>query len=140
MANAEMAWRAYDLAMKHHDHFNMDTWIAGDDHDDDLVQGVGGLLETCGTTACLAGWVAALAGDTLSTSMGMALPYGHDSSAPQFAWRTIWGRAKRLLDIDGAQANAVFLCQEEDLLENMIRVFGSRPSEKAELVSALLES
>lgn len=140
MANAEMAWKAYDLATKHHDHFNMDIWLDSDGRDDDLIEGVGGLLETCGTTACLAGWVAALAGDTLSTSMGMALPYGYDASKSQSAWLSIGDRAKRLLDIDGAQTYAVFLCPEGDLLENMIRVFGPRPSEKAELVSALLES
>lgn len=139
MPNSELAWAIYDLATLNHEAFVMSTWAhrpqwqsTWNPHAypvtiDDLVK------HTCGTTACLAGWTAAVAGDRLVGSQAIA----EDGSN-----RTIQARAKELLDIDAKGTTELFLCTKEDLYDRMVDIFGPRPKalHQRELVAALLES
>lgn len=144
MPNSLLGWAAYDAATAHPESFKMSNWVTSqvwiDDYHSDTVITLADLEEnSCGTTACYAGWTAVLCGDKLGRG-SFAFPLTGEA-------RSIEGRAADLLGIDEAQANVLFGCTEEVLRRHVEDIFGPRPAEldfvqisQAEMASALLES
>lgn len=60
--NTAFAYQALDAALAHPSGFAMDTWAITDDPNKELITLADLMGPDCGTTACLAGWIVALAG------------------------------------------------------------------------------
>ncbi len=116
MPNADLAYRVLDLAMAHPAHLNMRGWASG------LV----GLPELtseseCGTTACYAGWIVAVAGYKVDRDGCVVDTDGYYINPVGFL-------AMDLLGIDAFTAEDLFFVDEVDLPRVVERIFGPRPT------------
>lgn len=119
--NAALAYQALDAARTHR-RLDMGTWADGD------VSAVGlaelTATESCGTTACLAGWIAVLAGYKVtfggSVYDAAGEPVGHIQKV-----------AAGLLGITLEQSEDLFFVHDGVVDEKVAEIFGPRPAANA---------
>lgn len=115
--NAELAYRVLDTA-RAVDRLDMDEWSNSGDKPIGLAELTA--VETCGTTACLAGWTAAMHGLKVDTAGRVYDASGTDVGHVEYV-------AADLLGISSGQAHDLFYVENEDLDEAFVEVFGPRP-------------
>lgn len=116
--NTELAYRALDAATAYPDHFKMDMWVR---HPKDAPVGLDELTGTdCGTTACLAGWAAALNGYQIDYR-------GHVYRNGQPIYRDIETLAEELLGISEDTSAWLFYVGDDEIADAVAKVFGPRP-------------
>lgn len=118
--NAELAYRALDTA-RAHDQLDMHSWVNNWLGAVDAV----GLAEltadaTCGTTACFAGWVTALAGYKVTVG-GRVFDDVDDIGHVQNV-------AANLLGITMEQSEDLFFVGDADIDAKVVEIFGPRPA------------
>lgn len=127
MPDATRAWAVLDYIRTHPEHHDQADFFALSLYDprrelsdrmQDVFTDAAGTLNSCGTTACFAGWVALLGGHRLNM-------YGFNEHR-----RHAQSIATELLGIDDEQADLLFFqAQSLDALETAIaEVFGPRPA------------
>jgi hypothetical protein len=122
MPNAARAYRALD-AGRAHDALDMDAWVKFSEGERLLI----GLPEltsgrTCGTTACLAGWVAAQAGYQVG-------PRGWLFQDGRRTDEHVVDVAGRLLELTEDQRIDLFYADNHHIDEVMEELLGPRPEE-----------
>ncbi len=131
MPNAARAWQVLDHIHGHLDHHDQGQFMDVADNElpdyngegiplfaGDLYFNAGQVVNSCGTTACFAGWTALLTGHALN-AYGIAENGRHAQSI-----------ASKELDIDDEQAELLFFDAQDiqALDEAVIQVFGPRPA------------
>lgn len=114
--NAARAYAALDLARAHRA-LNMGEWVDGPIDRVGLAELTA--AEPCGTTACLAGWTAALAGYDVD-STGRVYLHGAKVGHVEYV-------AAELLGLTIGQAQNLFYATEYELDELVAEFFGPRP-------------
>lgn len=117
--NAELAYKTLDLINANPDHFDMEYWVEGPNLPpavglDDLTG------EVCGTTACFAGWAAALAGYKITGSGSVYNAAGHQVDNIQLF-------AANLLGIETEEADDLFYVANDEIAAAVEEYFGPRP-------------
>lgn len=113
--NTALAYQALDAALAHPDHFYMGQWCSSDDRVglDDLTG------PDCGTTACYAGWVAAISG------------YQVDGDGYVFRGGELVGDvdvvAAGLLGVGLETTDRLFYVDDAEIAAAVEDVFGPRP-------------
>lgn len=122
--NAELAYRALDLALKHRDHFDMANWSTGENGSYGFSAAVGIKDLTspdCGTTACLAGWVAALSGLRVDGAANLFTPDGMGVGVKADEY------AAKQLGISMDEAENMFFASNDHVIDAVAEIFGPRP-------------
>lgn len=118
--NAAKAWAVMDLIDQHREALNMDEWATrpGGRSPVSLTD----LLDPdCGTTACFAGWTAAVEGFEVDVT-GQA--WHADGRGGGWTTRI----AAEVLGLDDTEASALFYeTFDEELTAAVTRIFGPRP-------------
>ncbi len=120
--NAELAYKVLDLTAAHPDRLNMSNWATDPTgRNSPVVLATLTAANTCGTTACFAGWAVAVSGYGASTA-GDVYRDGHIVS------EDIQAFAAGLLRISEWDAeNNLFFADEDDLPDRVFELFGPRP-------------
>ncbi len=116
--NTELAYRALDTA-RAHDALDMDVWAVSKTRLVSLAD-----LTTdreCGTTACLAGWVAALAGYQVHVSGDVFDSAGRCVGHIEHV-------ATELLGISIEQGDNLFYVDDDQIEDAVAEIFGPRPA------------
>lgn len=119
--NAVLAYTALDSILANPKHHDQGSWVAGTQSS--MSYTLDRLLNTCGTTACFAGWTVLTAGDTLLEERAI-----RDAEGTPLG-RFIPARALELLRIDWDDAGRLFYDAEnvDELVEAVQDVFGPDP-------------
>ena len=125
--NSALAWKAYDLAMKY-EGLEMSTWFSNQADWRHSKASLSSLTQPgCGTTACLAGWVEAVKGNTLWMSVKdgymtyVITPDGENLGM-------ISDVAQESLGLTFDEAGVLFTeTTNEDIEQRLVDYFGPRP-------------
>lgn len=125
-----LAYEVWDAIQKNRHHFDMAYWAkkSVDDLWSDNVISLADLLgdRECGTTACLAGWTATMAGYRVAEGGAVMSAEGGMVINPDVA-----DFAAGLLGLAKREADYLFLCADEEIEERFVEVFGPRPDPTA---------
>lgn len=126
--NIELARKVREWTRAHPDLLDMDTWIDTSGTFDELLITTVENAETCGTTACFAGWTAILSGDRVGAG-GMI--FDAEGNPVMFEMHDgytyplgVEQRAMDLLGLEKWEANRLFMCDEDDLDDVLFEIFG----------------
>lgn len=117
--NAALAYQVLDLARASGDSFEMSSWAWSLDGEpvglDDLTK------HDCGTTACLAGWTAAVMGYKVDSAARVFDSDGNEVSQEADLF------AAGILGIDADQAGRLFYSSDSQVGRLVAEIFGPRP-------------
>lgn len=126
--NAELAYLTLDVINAHRKQFEMDYWFDGrPDASGAFRIGLANLLdaaaETCGTTACYAGWAVALRGYIMSPSGAV-----FDAQTGAEVSDDVQEFAANLLGISYVDADYLFYVKNDEIDDAVAEFFGPRPA------------